>query len=343
MPTKPAATPPPAPPVPTNPAIAYPDPIPGILPFGSLNIFGGASGVGKTTACVPLAVALKTGASYFGRQTHAPTQLYYLAADRDWRTYHTKFAAAGFPDIIHYALPDDRTEVPKARLPRTQFDLFERCMQKLAPIPGGFVFIDPIAPTFVRGDQNHSWDASTAMHHFRWVAQAYQVTLLCMSNVVKERTDAGFTRARDRISGSGALGAYSDTQFYLLNGQAPDTRVYGWAPREEAEVEYVVRFNPLTKQYDYESGPWPVGEGLEHSGAHTQEADSPTPDPTVDRPTQILLLIPEDGITGPDLWSKVQETLGIAQKTFYRGLTNLHGRQAIDRDTHGVYHRRKPS
>lgn len=239
--------------------LTFPDPIPGILPFGGVHLFGGASGIGKTTVDAPLAVALRDGTPYFGRDTNKVTAVYYLAADRDWRTYATKFTAVGFPDIPHYCLPDDRTEIPKARHGRGQFDLFERCMAKLAPLPGAFVFVDPVAPTFVRGDQNHAWDAATAMHHFRWIAGLYHVTLFCLSNVVKERTDAGFTRARDRISGSGALGAYSDTQWYLINGQSPTRRVLGWAPREEAEVEYVVRFNAHTHLYEYESGPWDVG------------------------------------------------------------------------------------
>lgn len=252
-------------PSPSSTFPTFPDPIPGILPFGSVNLFGGASGVGKTTMGAPLAAALRSGTEYFGRPTNPPTGIYYLAADRDWRTYGTKFTAARYPDIPHYALPDDPTEIPKARAPRSQFDLFERCMRKLDPSPGGFVFVDPIAPTFIRGDQNRAWDAATAMHHFRWVARAYHVTLLCFSNVVKERTDAGFTRARDRISGSGAFGAYSDTQWYLLNGQSPMTRIFGWAPREEAEVEYVVRFNADTILYEYESGPWDVGDAYSHS------------------------------------------------------------------------------
>jgi hypothetical protein len=133
--------------------------------------------------------------------------------------------------------------------------------------------VDPIAPTFVRGDQNNAWDASTAMHHFRWVAQLYQITILGFSNVVKERTEGGFVRARDRISGSGALGAYSDTQWYLINGKAPNKRIFGWAPREEAEIEYVMRFNPATALYEYESGPWDIGEALGQSDAET-EADT---------------------------------------------------------------------
>lgn len=315
----------------------FPDPISGIIPFGSVNIFGGASGMGKTTLVASLCRHLTDGTPYYGRPTHTPSGLYYLAADRDWATtYATKFARVGLPDIAHYALPDDLEENPKLRRSGTQFDLFERCMKKLDPCPGATVFVDPIAPTFIRGDQNRAWDAATSMHTFRYIARTYQVTLFCFSNVVKDRTDAGFTRARDRISGSGALGAYSDTQFYLIEAATPDRRIFGWAPREDAEVEYVVRFNPLTKLYEYESGPWATGAAFTQS----DHAKSSSLDPSA----LLLSLVPDTGIDTSDLQELAKTQLGMSRATFYRQLkVLLNDLQQVIRDEWGHVKQRKLS
>ncbi len=102
---KPTAAPEP-PSTPASPAV-FPDPIPGIIPFGSLCVFSGASAVGKTILKSLWCRAFLHGDSILGRATNPPTGVYYLAVDRPWEpTYADIFRVAGIPEIAHYCLMD---------------------------------------------------------------------------------------------------------------------------------------------------------------------------------------------------------------------------------------------
>src|SRR5229473_2041526 len=93
----------------------YPDPLPGIIPFGSICLMSGASGVGKTILKAGWFRQWIEGGTILGVQSNRPTALYYLVVDRPWHpSYATTFTAAGIKpgEIEIYALLDDPNYKP---------------------------------------------------------------------------------------------------------------------------------------------------------------------------------------------------------------------------------------
>jgi AAA domain len=301
------------------------DPIPGILLFQSVNFFSGASGAGKTKFSAEFVARMDTGRTIFGKATNRPPGgFYYLAADRDWRTYQQAFDAAGYPQIPHYTLAEDDSEDPVFWQPKTAFDLFRRCLDKLNPAPQSLVFIDPISPLFVKGDPNRESPVATSMHFYRRQARKRQITLMCCAGTAKPRVEEIYRRKRDQVSGSAAFVTYADTHLYI-NGDTDnpkEPRTVGWAPRLGAQEDWPYIFDPKTQLF-----------------VPYQEAGV-TPD---DRLTRLVALLPADGtaLSRDDWFEQVADALKISLATFKRDLHELLEQERIEKDSWGHYKRRK--
>lgn len=304
------------PPVPPG---TYPDPIPGVIPYGSLTIFAGAAGVGKTVMLSEMFARIRDGRPVWGHPTNPPTAFYYIAADRPWfPTFHDTFTCAGFPDIPHYALADDPEQAPTNWNERTAFLMLEAILlDKIQPLPGSLIAIDPAYPLFIKGDQNKARDVAVSLHVYRRLMAAFHVSFICCSNVTKERTDSSFARPQDRISGSGAFSAYSDTQIYLMDKKGDGyPQLLGWTPRRAPAEEFKVTFDPSTKLF------------IPYTGK--LEADDPETLPLLDeKVTAVFHLIPPfpEAIPTGDLEARAQEHLELSRATLHRYLTVLeqHG------------------
>jgi RecA-family ATPase len=175
---------------------SFPDPIPGVLPHGSLCLFAAAAGAGKTIFQTEWIGRWLSGRTICGKKTNCPTGFYYLAADRDWSTYAAAFECAGVPEskIVKYVLAEDVTQNPLDWGKESPLNFLHRCIIKLNPIPGSILFIDPMAPLFVLGDQNRARDVAISMHFIRRMARQYNITIICNANVVKAKTDTEHKR-----------------------------------------------------------------------------------------------------------------------------------------------------
>ena len=86
----------------------FPDPIPGIIQFGSTTLFAGSSGSGKSTFLTEWVKRWRDGRTICRHPTNPPTEFYYLTTDRPWAEDHEqRFARVGITDIPHFALADD--------------------------------------------------------------------------------------------------------------------------------------------------------------------------------------------------------------------------------------------
>lgn len=238
----------------SNPA-AFPDPIPGIIPFGTVTIFAGAPGVGKTAMLADWIVRWRDGRRIWGHPTNPPTQFCYLAADRQWTSHQQWFNRAGYPDISRYSVADDpHFNLAELLKPYNALDLFRRSLDKAnngqPPIPGAHVFVDPVSPVFIAGSPNNSRDVARTLLGMSRECQSRQITLTCAAHFSKQPTDknARYARPQDRISGSGAFSGFSDTQIYLIDPEPPDHpfHVLGWNPRLAQPEEFTCTRDPLT-------------------------------------------------------------------------------------------------
>jgi len=314
--------------LPTDPSgcqVVYPDPIPRILLHASVNVVSGASGAGKTILMAEWMQRLRDGRSICGHLTNKPTAIYHLAADRDWRTYAAAYAAAGFADVERYVLAEDPAFDPRAwGKKRDALTLFEDCLKCLGengPIPGSVVNVDPVAPIFIQGNQNDARDVALSLHWYRKIARKYQITLLLYANTAKQKQDDGYRRPQDRISGSGAFVAYSDTQIAL---EQDEDRVLTLrlVPRRHPYQEFLFQFDAKTELFiPYVA----TAAGLS------------------DAQLAVLALVPlGESITSPELVRLIMAKLSLKRAMAFRHIQHLIEREVIVRSELGIVTRSLP-
>lgn len=221
----------------------FPDPIPGIIPFGTLTMFAGAPGVGKTTMIAEWIERWRKGREIWGHATNAPNQFAYIAADRHWASHQYWFNRVGFPEIPHYSLVDDIAfDLKQITDSHGAIDLFKRCLNVAAdgypPVPGALVVVDPAVPLFIQGSQNNPRDVAHSLLSIGRIARERQYTIILVGHFGKQKSDGKdtYTRPQDRIAGSYAFSGFSDTQIYLVGPEGDQAfTILGWNPRKYRE------------------------------------------------------------------------------------------------------------
>lgn len=312
----------------------FPACIDGILPYKSISLFAGASGVGKTALKAEWIARMLSGRSILGRPTHRPTGIYYLAADRPWvDTYSLAFEAAGVSkaDLIVDCLLDDPTYDPRElkKPGHSAFNFLRDRLARLKPIPGSLLSIDPMAPLFIQGDQNSARDVAVSLHWIRKLVDEYQCTVVCDMNVTKIKIGEGFADLFDAFSGSAAFRAYADTLFVFQRDDDQDNgpRTLHWQARRAPRGKMTFQFDEPTKLF------------VPYTGL---QADGPTAE--TDRPTFVLSHLPDDGAERQAWFDLVECHIQYySLSTFKRDIDKLLDRKLISRDARGHYHRRKLS
>lgn len=312
----------------------FPALIEGILPWQSVNLFSGASGVGKTALKAEWIARLLRGQTILGRPTQRPSGVYYLAADRPWvETYSEAFEAAKVDprEMVVYCLLDDPLYDPR-KLKEKEFSAFNflaDCLKRLKPTPGSLLCIDPMAPLYIQGDQNHAKDVAVSLHWIRKLTQLYQCTTICDTNVTKIKIGEGFEDIFDAFSGSAAFRAYADTLFIFRADTDNDAgpRTLHWKVRRAAPGKFTFQFDPETRLF------------VPFTGLQDEGSTEAT-----DRPSQLLKLIPEAGSIDADvLVEQAIEKFHISRATVYRDIKVLKKRLLVIDDLYGAMARRKRS
>jgi hypothetical protein len=311
--------------VPSARSLRFPDPIPGIIPFGTLTVVAGAPGVGKTAMLAEWIVRWRDGKTICGKQTHKPTAFYYIAADRQWQSHQIWFDAAGYPDIPHYSLADDDLfDLNRLRFPQYAWSCFEDCFKSLSPIPGSHVFVDPASPLFISGDPNRARDVAVSMLRFSRLCRTHALNITCAAHFGKQKNDSKeqYTRPQDRIAGSGAFSGFSDTQIYMVDPCLPHQpyHVLGWVPRHSAPEEF-----------NYVRGDKGLFIPYQDYVEETQLE-------------QILECVPFEPLSTEGIINHVRAGYpDFSQRTIERKLTILLKQHRIVKVRRGVYQRTKPS
>lgn len=222
------------------------DPIPGIMPFGTLTMLSGAPGAGKTAMVADFYVRWRDGRTIWGHATNAPTGFAYIASDRQWASHQQWFNQVGMPDIPHYSLADDPhfdiKNIEESKALGLFHDALKQCNDGAPPIPGSMVTVDPVTPLFIAGSPNSSRAVAKTLLTMSREARSFQITLLLIGHFGKQPADrkARYQRPQDRIAGSGAFSGFSDTQMYLCEPDLPEHpyHSFGWNPRHQPPQEF---------------------------------------------------------------------------------------------------------
>lgn len=214
----------------------FPDPIPGLLPFGSICTLAGASGVGKTCLYATMIRRWLDGKTICGFPTNRPTQIGLLVGDRRWASHRQWLDAAGVSEeeIAVYSLRDDETfPWNDLRLWPKVHDLFSRALDRLQLDPGSLLLTDPMA-LWIPGRVNDYKDVAVGLGVLDRIIKPRQLTMQGIFHQSKQIADKSqqYARPQDKILGSAAQLGFSDTAFYLMGPEDLDTPYYGfgWVP-----------------------------------------------------------------------------------------------------------------
>lgn len=220
--------------------LPFPDPIPGIIDFGTVNILAGASGVGKTCLLSTLLFRLKYGLEIFGRRSLAPPSIGLVCADRGARVARHWLEKAGYGDLPLYAMVEDLGfNTTRLRNKVQLVSVLEECIGKLSLPPGALVVVDPV--TLFLGNPNDYQGCAIACIEIRRMCQRLRITLIGTAHASKQKADtkSQYKRLQDRILGSAAQLGYGDTQMYLASPEETNEKFYSflWHPHSsQAEV-----------------------------------------------------------------------------------------------------------
>lgn len=299
---------------------AYPDPLPDILTFGSLNLLAGASGVGKTCLLAWLLTQLRDGKPIFDRLPNPPVKLGFVCADRGFTAARYWLDKAGYADVPFYSLADDDTFITtRLRGKSNLIKILGECFDKLSLPPGSLAVVDPLA-LFMGGNLNDYTNCAIACLEIRRECRRRQITLIGTAHASKQKSDKKerYQRLQDRILGSTAQLAYGDTQLYLAAPEETNERFYTflWHSHTAPAATF-----PLGRDKGGMFVPW---------AACTQAAEEGA----------VYQAIPADGSVIP-LTTILGLCSDLSQATVFRRLQELIDQLLVARADKGLYCRTK--
>lgn len=310
-------------PVPYSPpatSAALTHPLPGVIQRQSLNLYCGASGVGKSALLATLMRDFRDGRPIFGHQPNAVTGLGIVLTDRPWdQGAQQWFTRAGFPEIPYYSLVDDRSfSLNKLRKKheRPQFAL--EFIDKLKLPRGAVIALDPGGQFFGGNLLDFDTCATAAQELTRGLVDRDQ-TLIVLLHTPKAKNDprAGYIRPQDRVLGSAALGAYSATQLVLISPEELDKPYYQFSWHTH-----------LTKSEMFSLDRDEQGLFVPYSGADEGNC------------ARVLLLFPDDAADVKfGALKELAAAIPLSEGTLKRVLGVLVERARIEKSAYGLYRR----
>lgn len=309
----------------------YPDPVPGIIPFGSICLLSGPPHRGKTALLVTLLARLLRGQSLFGLPTTCPPDIAFLVTDHKHQLNQSQWLArAGILDRVRlYSLRNDQKfQWKRLRNVDQRIGVFCDCLATLQLPPGSLLIVDPVA-LFISSKLNDYHSVAIGLGEIDQVLQTAQLTLWGTAHTAKQIDDPKKTYKRpiDRIMGSGAQLGFADTAMALLGPDDTNEQYYELSVSPSMVPEFAFKYqrsaNGLFEPY----------VGLADVGNT----------PETDRPTHIAQLIPRDGIRCRDLLEVATERFQISRRQFFTDLKTLKTRQLVRVGEDGCLYVRKPS
>jgi len=297
------------------------DPIPVVIPAGGISLLAGAPNVGKTALLAWLLKSLRDGTPIFGHQPNPLPAIAVIAADRRWeRGAGFWFDRIGYPEVLHYAMADDKSFDPRSL--RRRFERTQRLMEmvdRLKLPAGSLVCPDPIG-LFLGGNLIDYDTCGVACHEIRVMLRDRSLTMLGLAHSAKLKADPRerYMRLQDQILGSTAIFGFSDTQMYLAG------------PEEIGEPYYAFLWHPHgARPETFHLSRDERGLFVPYAGTSDQG-----------NCTRVLALVPENGdeITYIEL-RRLAAAIPLSSATLKRVLQTLLERERIVRSRRGAYRR----
>lgn len=211
-----------------------PDLIPGVITGGSVNLFSGAPGVGKTSFIAEWCRRFRDGKTICGRPTRIPAGgIGIIAGDRSWQTHGHWFELAGFPDIPNYSIVDvEQFNVEQLNNNAQLLSLIEGMAKVIGLKTDCLLIIDPIS-MFIPGDLMKYKTTGVGMMKLGRMCSRLGMTIIGIAHMAKQKGgDHQYQRSQDRLLGSTALTAFSNTAMTLERNEdsMDDLFDFQWHP-----------------------------------------------------------------------------------------------------------------
>lgn len=185
-----------------------------MIPEHQFSMFAGASGCGKTTFLLQAWLEHERGKEWPVMFPQDCKSCGFIIADRTKGEAETRAEFLGIKNIEFYGLVDDLSL--NLSLFKDPIKLWETCFSRFQK-HHGLVIVDPIG-LFMQGNLNEFRSVAMSGASFARYAKQVGSTIIGVHHTTKARSDTGFLRPQDRVSGSGAFAGYSSTQCMMIEG-----------------------------------------------------------------------------------------------------------------------------
>ena len=203
-----------------------------IFKAGKVHLLGGPSGSGKSTWLLEtIATEWSKGKPVLGYQSH-PAPWVYISADRSTDSVLETMERIGIPesDVRIYSMTDSHSLLDISAAIR-------KCLE-LEPKPE-LVVIEGLA-SLMKGSHNNYQHVARFLQSLGLICVEFNITIIGVVHSTKCKQGEEFLNPRQRVLGSVAWAAYSETMLLLepvgleQNGTSPQRRLYV-LPRQAKE------------------------------------------------------------------------------------------------------------
>ena len=285
-----------------------------------INMFAGASGIGKTALLSTLVRNLRDHRPIFGHQPRSVSAIGVINADRGWlRGAGEWYKRAGFPEVRYYSLVDDRAfDVKRLRQKYNRPQLLFEMADTLQLPPGSVLIIDPISMYLGGNLLDYDSCAAACIEIHRWLDE-HDITAICTAHSAKLKADKQerYARMQDQILGSTALLGYTDSQMYLASPEETGKPYYTFLLHSHMAPP---EFHALERDEQ--------GLFVPFSGADEGNC------------SRVLALFPDDGATMAfRTLAELAGAIPLSESTLKRVLAVLIERERVKKSKYGVYSR----
>lgn len=296
---------------------------------GGISILSGATGIGKTALIAGWIARILAGHDLFKLAlTTSPTAIAVIVTDRTRRNTKYWFEQAGVLDQIRlYCLQDDFSiDWSRFRKAEQHAKLFAEALDKFANLPTGtLLFVDPLSVYLGGKLSDYGWTAA-AIGPLGKIAAQRGLTIVGTHHVPKASNDPKDKKLRpqDRVLGSTAIAAYTNTQFFLIGPE--ELTINPKLPATHYAIGYVSHEHP-SYTYNFKRGstglfePW--DSKLKMKPAEVVDQIE-VRDPADERLDRMRDLFPGDKVVATSyIIQNMNDRYGIKQSQAYNDLAAL--------------------
>jgi archaellum biogenesis ATPase FlaH len=207
-------------------AIHIEDIVPGLVPGGGISLLSGASGMGKSSLLAGWIAKLQKGDLILGMQPRVINRIGMIVTDRRhqevlyWLESHGVVESDRFRI---YCVADDFGMDFKSFSGRGNFGELKRQVELLGIGHGDLLIVDPISP-YTGSKTNDYASVVAALGPINRMLGDKGITVIGTVHTPKLKADENerTVRAQDRLLGSTALAAFTNTQIALIGDEEHD-------------------------------------------------------------------------------------------------------------------------